>query len=537
MIETETLRICRKAITLLLTLSMVAAQAVCAEQTGYYQRSQPLIRAQLVPLEEAKTLFIQQLASGEENLAAVEEIPGIEYDRGMIILKFGDSTDPSLRGKQIAVAPYALNGTPGMLDLHGWQCGYAPLPPEMGRTALGNPAESTTVPERQLPPECRAEGGSDTASMAMASSNDPLLWVAEAVLVAREPFDSFASAVSRGPPVKRVAREPFSTIVSAVKRGWPAKDAGVEYTYEYGQVITRFGAAAPLELRSRQVAQHFYIPLEGDEIFLFCGSLTAEEGWDRPAILLWPTDLRKATTVDAQHRPYNLEQNYSVCPDEAMRPFDCELAAHAVRMAYILASDDAARPEARERPFAQQMRNRIQQFCPGTKLQARAANHWRITTDGASKDLVKCTEDGQRRWLAVDITDSVPHACANDYSAASAAVREKIAFLGGSKTAVTEFFYSEGRLPTPEEFASQLQQDDLFYENGVVAIKFGPDASEKLRGRQVALALLTDGSSVSWQCGFGAVPEGFRPAGASAASATTVPVEALPDWCRPGISK
>jgi type IV pilus assembly protein PilA len=130
-----------------------------------------------------------------------------------------------------------------------------------------------------------------------------------------------------------------------------------------------------------------------------------------------------------------------------------------------------------------------------------------------------------------------------------AQVAEGISFGGNAKVPVVDSFLQKGYPPadrtaagltaTPEDtqgkYVSSVNIDD-----GTVIVEFGNDAHTAIQGLIVTLVPYeTDEYSVVWRCAHASAPSGLSVMGTAAGgdtaplTPTTVPVQYLPDSCRP----
>ncbi len=123
-------------------------------------------------------------------------------------------------------------------------------------------------------------------------------------------------------------------------------------------------------------------------------------------------------------------------------------------------------------------------------------------------------------------------------------VAEGLVLSGAVKTAVTEYFQTNGKMP--HDLAAIGMADpiggnytrDVRVENGAIVITFGASANAHISGGMLRLVpYAAAGSSIQWQCGFASPPSNARPLAAVTANVRGIDAKYLPASCRgPGIT-
>lgn len=124
-----------------------------------------------------------------------------------------------------------------------------------------------------------------------------------------------------------------------------------------------------------------------------------------------------------------------------------------------------------------------------------------------------------------------------------AQVSEGLTLAAAAKAAIAETYMNTGEAPA-NRFAAGMSNnsDDTFgkyvseieVENGMIEITYdGDDVNATIAGNTVELIAYTTGDdSVTWQCGYAAVPTGATPMGVNANN-SDLESKYLPAACRP----
>ena len=118
-----------------------------------------------------------------------------------------------------------------------------------------------------------------------------------------------------------------------------------------------------------------------------------------------------------------------------------------------------------------------------------------------------------------------------------AQVTEGLNLSGGWKTAITEFYATNGAWPSQSDLSGTVQAGGNYASNvtvntGVIQITYGGSAHLAISGATLTLVPYTnDNGDILWQCGLAAPPSSATLAAGATAGGTTLAAQYLPSSC------
>ena len=118
-----------------------------------------------------------------------------------------------------------------------------------------------------------------------------------------------------------------------------------------------------------------------------------------------------------------------------------------------------------------------------------------------------------------------------------AQVTEGLSLSGGWKTAITEFYATNGAWPSQSDLSGTVQAGGNYASNvtvntGVIQITYGGSAHLAIAGATLTLVPYTnDNGDILWQCGWAAPPAASTLASGAIAGGTTLAPQYLPSSC------